>query len=227
MSSIHEALKKAQMDRNAGRDDSRPLSLSLERSPRSRKPLILWAGLFFGFLCMGLVWYWWGNAPQTFKTPETPAEEQVDSPHPTPFVTAQPPPAGVAPKEQAAAFHGQGMAHHRAGRLVEAREWYDQALALDPEHGPSLNNLGVLDMMDQNYGAARHRFQESIRLDPGYVDPVYNLACVFALTRQYHEAMERLNQAIAMDPVVREWILEDPDLKDLRSHPGFRELVEP
>ena len=59
-------------------------------------------------------------------------------------------------------------------------------------------------------------------------DPVvyYNLACSLALTGNPDDAMDALRRAVDLGYDDFEYLLKDSDLKSLRDHPQFQELLE-
>ncbi|GHB91040.1 tetratricopeptide repeat protein [Cerasicoccus arenae] len=72
----------------------------------------------------------------------------------------------------------------------------------------------------------------SLRMDTCLVDlqpknPTahYNLACSLALKRRNEEALHSLRQAVELGYRDVSWLLDDPDLKELREHPSFRTIV--
>ena len=65
-----------------------------------------------------------------------------------------------------------------------------------------------------------------VRLQPDNPTAHYNLACSLALMRRKGDALRSLQQAIALGYRDYDWMLQDPDLEDLKKHPGFLPLLE-
>lgn len=65
-----------------------------------------------------------------------------------------------------------GSANLALGRLGQAERILRQALDLDPNFVPALNNLGVVLMERGNPGAARTVFQQAFALDSGETDSI-------------------------------------------------------
>ena len=214
MSYIHQALKKAQIER----DDRHGkyggiISSRSKKSGRAKKSILLIVVslviLFLAFLS-----YSWLD----FSGP------QVE----TNVVHRQRGPVQLPVHEKttdAMELYQRGKEHHKSGRLNKARMWYEKALMADPGCVVALNNLGVLLIKDKNYPAARSRFEKAIRLKPGYVDPYYNLACLFALTDQPEQALRYLKRAVSIHPQVKIWAKKDTDLGNLHNLAGFRGIV--
>ena len=112
------------------------------------------------------------------------------------------------------------------GRLEDAGRLYEETLKRDPRHVDALNNLGVILMHERDYRRARSSFESAIRLDPENVDPYYNLACLCTIKGETRKGLIHLKKAISLDPSAREWARRDVDLLRLRNLPQFREMVE-
>lgn len=214
MSYIHQALKKAQTERDDryGKYGGIISSRSKKSGPAKKSILLIVVSLVILFLAF--VSYSWLdlNGPQV--------ETNV--------VPKQRGPVNLEIREKTAdamELYQRGKEHHKSGRLNKARTWYEKALMADPGCVVALNNLGVLLIKDKNYPAARGRFEKAIRLKPGYVDPYYNLACLFALADQPEQAFRYLKRAISIDPQAKEWAKKDTDLGNLKDLAGFKGIV--
>ena len=52
----------------------------------------------------------------------------------------------------------------------------------------------------------------------------YNLACSYSLTGQQEEAAEALIQSLEYGYCDFKWLVDDPDLVDLREHPSYAKV---
>ncbi|MCF8143109.1 MAG: tetratricopeptide repeat protein [Deltaproteobacteria bacterium] len=218
MSYIHQALKKAQTERDdrSEKHEEIPLSSRSKGSGLVAKPALI-AAAVLGILFLAFIAYSWLDSSGPRATPEAPLKptRAGGAPDPVPGKSAD-----------VDAFYQAGKAHHRDGRLSEAKIFYMKALKADPGDVAALNNLGVILMTEKNYPEARSRLEKALRLKPGYVDPCYNLACLFALTDQAEQGIRYLKRAVSLNPQVKAWALEDADLENLRNAPGFAEIVD-
>ena len=59
-------------------------------------------------------------------------------------------------------------------------------------------------------------------------DPVlmYNLACLFSLLNEKDEAVKWLSQSIQLGRRDFEWMKRDPELENIRNHPGYLALIK-
>ena len=229
MSYIHEALKKAQVERDLGKESYGGITTP-QRKKRLfiHKKAILWAIFGFMFLLAFAAYSWWDSkdkrrdaAPTHDRRANPSRSASAGKPVPTPPVSD----LRSKNRENARNLYKKARALHREGRLPEAGAGYKKVIAMDPGHVQALNNLGVLHLHEKNYPAAERCFVKANRLKPDYVDPCYNLACVFAAAGQPDRGLLYLRKAIAMDPGVREWARKDSDLDPLRSLSLFQEMV--
>jgi len=215
LSYIHQALKKAQIERDDRYGKYGGIISSRSRQSGRAKKSILLIVVSFLILFLAFVAYSWldFNGPQVETNVIPKQREPVQLP--------------VYEKTaDAMELYQLGKDHHKNGRLNKARMWYQKALMADPGCVVALNNLGVLLIKDRNYPAARSRFDKAIRLKPGYVDPYYNLACLFALTDQPEQALRYLKRAVSIDPQVKKWAKKDTDLGNLHNLAGFENIVD-
>jgi tetratricopeptide (TPR) repeat protein len=252
MSYIHEALKKAQVERDLGKGPYGGLPVVRRKIPffTTRKTVFSAAVLLLVLLAFA-GYSWWDlkgikrsgetpsihgkNPPDSRRT--NPMREKRAGKQPRPRVSpseselpGKPLPAAVAhppvkSRGNITENYQKARAFHRDGRLTDAGIWYDKVIIMDPGHVQALNNRGVLHLHQKNYPAARKCFEKAIRLKPDYVDPYYNLACVSVAQGQLEQGLRYLKKAVSLDPAVRVWAKKDPDLDVLRGTPGFKKLV--
>lgn len=104
--------------------------------------------------------------------------------------------------------------------------FYESILRREPKYAEVIEILGGLYT---NAG----RIEDGLRMDRRLVrlwpeKPVahYNLACSLALKRRSKDALEALEKAVELGYRDVEWMLEDPDLDNLRNHPSFARLIK-
>lgn len=56
-----------------------------------------------------------------------------------------------------------------------ARDYYSQALFMDPEYAEALNNLAAIEIRNKNFGEAQALLEMAVRAQPGYPLPYLNL----------------------------------------------------
>jgi len=227
MSTINDALKKAQKDKDAW--DAVPGGGIPETSGRRgnasfRRRLAWVALLVLGGAALAYAAYTRiGPGAREAPMPPKPAPETPGPAAPAPPATAAQP---ATPAPASDGFYEKARAFQQQGLFRDARKWYTQALDADPGHVRALNNLGVLLLQQGEYDQARERLEKAARLDPANADPVYNLACLHALSGDTDRSLAYLTRAAALNPRVRVWAREDADLRSLRGLAPFERLVE-
>ena len=236
MSYIHEALKKAQIERDLGKGPYSGIPVLRRKKYFFTVKRTLFFAASLVMVLLAFAGYSWWDLKVGKRQVPPPDIRRVNPPDvrrasPTPREsTGRPMPAAaprpqVKSREDIAVSYQKARAFHREGRLPDAGIWYEKVISMDPGHVEALNNRGVLHLHKKNYTAARKCFEKAIRLKPDYVDPYYNLACVSAARGQVQQGLRYLGKAISMDPGVKGWAQKDPDLDPLRGSPRFREVV--
>jgi tetratricopeptide (TPR) repeat protein len=210
MSYIHEALKKAQKEKDGRYHRYHGIVSAPGYKPRFFSGKVLgWSSLFL--ISLAFTASLWLSSRGSDSSIHEPAQHKATAQQET-LLNA------VALYEKATGFQ-------KSGRLQEAKRLYEETLSLDPYHVDALNNLGVIHIHDKNYSAARAFFAKAIRLKPDYVDSYYNLACLHALKGELRQSLSHLKKAVSLDQSVKDWAQRDTDLQNLRGGTEFEEII--
>ena len=205
MSYIHEALKKAQKERDGRyKEYSGLLSARGEETRFFTSRAVWWSSLLLIFILLAFGSYSWFHSKERQTHATTSEPESVIN---------------------AKAFYNRARIFHKSDRLQDARRLYQKTLRLDPGYVDALNNLGVIYIHEKDYPAAQSSLEKAIRLKPGYVDPYYNLACLYALRGEVRESLAHLKKAVLLDHSVRDWARRDTDLQNLWGVPEFKNII--
>ncbi|MBW1613687.1 MAG: hypothetical protein B6I32_06020 [Desulfobacterium sp. 4572_20] len=211
MSYIHEALQKAQKEKDARFPRYKKILLGARGKPGIFFSKILWLIFVFVILLAFTVNSWFDfKYKKTISAPEN--QKAVVS------YKAEASPNG-------ADFYKRAKYFQKIGRLEKAQRLYKQALALEPGNVFVLNNLGVIYIQQRNYSEAINSLESAIRLKPKYADPYYNLACLYALKGKVMKSLENLKKAVSLNKSAREWARKDRDLQNMRGMPEFEEIT--
>ncbi len=95
-----------------------------------------------------------------------------------------------------------GLAHvrERQGRLDEAAELLDRALALDPALAGAHMKLGLVRGRQQRWDESIAAFQRALALRPDYADALANLGHTYLLMRRPQDAIPPFERAVALRP---------------------------
>ncbi len=92
------------------------------------------------------------------------------------------------------------VAHHLAGRWVEANHLYKQVLAVDPNEPDALRLLGQLMFNAGNHAAAAELVRKAIAHRPGAVDFHIDLARICRAMGDWNSAAESFTKAVEINP---------------------------
>lgn len=104
-------------------------------------------------------------------------------------------------------------------------EFFERILNRDPNYVEVLMNLG--DLFTKK-GCHRRALQVDLRLArlcPKNSEVFYNLACSHALLDHPLDTLEALQHAVSLGFSDLDYLITDPDLASVRSHPGFQRLI--
>ncbi len=215
MSYIHQALKRAQREQDDNYQKYKAI-LSLRRKNKSslqRRPILLIV-LILACIFLSLAVYSWREfkVPHPVATPESTRDGHGEVVPSKPTVSAE-------------ELYERARRIHKTGNLQEARQLYEETLRTDPGHVEALNNLGVINIFEQNFHEAYNNFKKAIRLRPRYVDSYYNLACLHAIRGEIPESLAHFRKSVSLDNCVLDWARTDADLENLHGVPEFEEMV--
>jgi predicted O-linked N-acetylglucosamine transferase (SPINDLY family) len=96
----------------------------------------------------------------------------------------------------------QAMAHHRAGRLDEAVEFYDRILAVQPDHVDALNLAGAIAYQQGDDARALELLGRAVVLAETRAEPHYHLGLVLLRQRKLEAAAARFRKAVELSPTL-------------------------
>jgi tetratricopeptide (TPR) repeat protein len=234
MSYINDALRKAEKQRD-GRYETfsgiiTPGPDEPRRSSKRRLAVAAAVSLFFLIPAGLILTLYFRNQPATMEKgirPPAVSENLAAFPITTPQEASATVQGGTIPQEAPAEVrYKEALFAQHKGDRKRAEGLYRQALALDPGHVRALNNLGVLCMAEKKGEQAIALFGKAIVLKRDYVDPYYNLACLYAQKNEIDESLWYLKVAITINGEVKNWVMQDADMKRIVASPAFKKIME-
>lgn len=104
-------------------------------------------------------------------------------------------------------------------------QFFEAVHKRDPQFADVIEILGGLYTRQGRIADGLKMDRKLVRLKPGNATAHYNLACSLALSRRKADALRSLETAVALGYHDYDWMLQDPDLKGLRNHPSFQNLL--
>jgi len=97
-------------------------------------------------------------------------------------------------------YFGLGNALTRLGRLAEAQEAYQKALEINPNHTPTLSNLGVVHYQLGQLSQAQEVFSKVLQITPQDAETHYLLAATYIQRQNLEAAEQSLRRALEINP---------------------------
>jgi tetratricopeptide (TPR) repeat protein len=103
-------------------------------------------------------------------------------------------------------------------------EFMEGLVRRDPDYVDALQLLGEHYTQRGRYADGLKVDEHLSRLEPR--DPLvfYNLACSYSLTGQFDRAVSALQKALQLGYRDFKWLAKDPDLRELRQQPIYRDI---
>ncbi|TAK56990.1 MAG: tetratricopeptide repeat protein [Bacteroidetes bacterium] len=103
-------------------------------------------------------------------------------------------------KTEAEDLFEAGKVYYESSQYLEAIEYYDKAIELDPTFAYPLNGKGNVFYYLHRYEEAIECYDKAIELDPTFAYPLNGKGNVFSDLHGYEEAIECYDNAIELDP---------------------------
>lgn len=104
--------------------------------------------------------------------------------------------------------------------------FYESVLRRDASYTEVIEILGGLYTKHGRIADGLKMDRKLVKLQPANATAHYNLACSLALSRRKGDALRSLQHAIALGYRDYDWMMQDPDLEELKTHPDFMSLLE-
>jgi predicted O-linked N-acetylglucosamine transferase (SPINDLY family) len=89
---------------------------------------------------------------------------------------------------------------NKTGKLDQAKNYYQQAIALWPQQPEFRFGLGIVFLKQNKYDPAEAAFLKALAIDARYVRALVNLGAIAYHKHQYEQALQYFNQALALEP---------------------------
>jgi len=104
--------------------------------------------------------------------------------------------------------------------------FYESILTRNPNYTDVIELLGGLYTNQGRIADGLRMDRKLVKLQPTNATAHYNLACSLALSKRKADALRSLRTAVELGYRDFDWMQQDPDLEELKKHPGFEALLE-
>lgn len=131
-------------------------------------------------------------------------------------------------QELASFYNKKGEKEYQQKQYNKAIEWYQKAVALNPEYKEQIyyNNIGLAYGHNEQFKEAYEAFEAYEKLFPNEGKTYRNWAMYYALQNKKKKALSNLEKAIELGYNDMKWLQTDDSLTKLRKKPQFIELVK-
>jgi tetratricopeptide (TPR) repeat protein len=105
-------------------------------------------------------------------------------------------------------------------------QFFESVLRRSPDYTEVIEILGGLYTKHGRIADGLRMDRKLVRFLPENATAHYNLACSLSLLNRKTDALRTLSKAIDLGYDDIDWMQQDPDLADLKSHPQFAALIE-
>jgi tetratricopeptide (TPR) repeat protein len=98
-----------------------------------------------------------------------------------------------------AALYASGFAHFQAGRIMDAKQCCQQALAIDPNHSETMHLMGLLSLQMEQHDQAVDWIARAIKLEPKS-DYVSSLGLALLKARRFEDSLKAFDKAVSLQP---------------------------
>jgi len=103
--------------------------------------------------------------------------------------------------------------------------FFESILKRSPDYTEVIEILGGLYTKHGRISDGLKMDRKLVRYLPENPTAHYNLACSLALSKRKTDALKSLRHAIELGYEDIDWLMQDPDLSELKAHPDFKTVV--
>jgi tetratricopeptide (TPR) repeat protein len=125
---------------------------------------------------------------------------------------------------QKCSFRNKPLTRKEKRDLAVSIDFLEGLVRRDPEYVEALQMLGDHYTRNGSYQRSLHVDEQLSQLQPREPLVFYNLACSYSLTGDFEHAAAALERALTLGYRDFKWLARDPDLRELRQHPLYRQI---
>jgi tetratricopeptide (TPR) repeat protein len=119
---------------------------------------------------------------------------------PRPDVTARAANLLQSDAENADSLNNQGVLLLEQGAAAQARDYFEKALKLAPDHEKALNNMGLSLYAQGRTAEALNYYERAVKVNPGNIETCVNMGIALRSRRDFTQAAEVFQKALTLNP---------------------------
>ena len=171
-----------------------------------------------GFIVSGFMWSGCKKTQSGVTAPASPTERSasVESGGKEPEVIPQ----------EALRHVQQGLGHVRSREYDSAIGEYTKAIEQYPKYVMAYNDRAAVYVRQNKFDKAKDDLTKALAIDPHNPATYYNTAALYSLQNESSQALDYLEKALVLGFKDYDLLRSDPDLKNIRKNPKFREILK-
>ena len=153
-------------------------------------------------------------------TPPVPAQPSVQSSKEAGGQTAQP------EVQSEVKLNRQGMEHTKSHDYDAAIKEFTEAIEKYPNSDVAYSNRATVFMLQNKFEKAVADLNRAKEVNPKNPVIYYNLASLYSLQNQPSRGLDSLDRALGLGFNDYGFLLNDPDLNNVRKHPKFKKILQ-
>lgn len=134
---------------------------------------------------------------------------------------------------EADAIPQEALQHVRLGlERVHSKDYdsaiseYNMAIEKYPKYVMAYNDRAAVYVKQGKFDKAREDLSKALAIDPHNPATYYNTAALYSLQNESSQALDYLERALVLGFKDYDLLRSDPDLKNIRQNPKFREILK-
>jgi tetratricopeptide (TPR) repeat protein len=165
--------------------------------------------------------------PPVAKKPEPAPVAAKPKPVPPPAPPAEDRASAMKLKKLSAELNfQQGMNYIQNEDYGNAIKEFTAAIDKYPDYAIAYSNRAVAYMQQKKFNLADDDLNKAVQLSPKDANIYYNFTALYSLQTKLDLALIALDKALELGFNKYDFLRKDPDLKNLRKHPEYRQVLE-
>jgi tetratricopeptide (TPR) repeat protein len=119
----------------------------------------------------------------------------------------------------------QGASYYKSHNFDKAIKEFTAAIEKYPNYDLAYSDRAAAYAQQKKFSKASDDLKKAVEINPGNPVVHYNLASLYSLQNRSDLALDSLDRALELGFKDYNFLLNDPDLNNVRKHPEFRKIL--